>query len=79
MAMCDIIDHYTATNPMRKPLFIADRGFVSFNVFAHAIENNAYFLVRARETSSKDHWQCHLVNCSLFVLFNKRNLFEKNF
>ena len=53
MAMCDIIDHYTATNPMRKPLFIADRGFVSFNVFAHAIENNAYFLVRARETSSR--------------------------
>lgn len=26
IAMCDIIDHYTATNPTRKPLFIADRG-----------------------------------------------------
>ena len=51
IAMCDIIDHYTATNPTRKPLFIADRGFVSFNVFAHAIENNAYFLVRARESN----------------------------
>lgn len=24
IAMCDIIDHYTATNPTRKPLFIAD-------------------------------------------------------
>ena len=43
IAMCDIIDHYTATNPTRKPLFIADRGFVSFNVFAHAIENNAWY------------------------------------
>ena len=53
VAMCDIIDHYTATNPARKPLFIADRGFVSFNVFAHAIENNAYFLVRAREAYSR--------------------------
>lgn len=51
--MCDIIDHYTATNPTRKPLFIADRGFVSFNVFAHAIENNAYFLVRARESNPR--------------------------
>ena len=51
--MCDIIDHYTATNPMRKPLFIADRGFVSFNVFAHVIENNAYFLVRARESNPR--------------------------
>lgn len=53
IAMCDIIDHYTATNPTRKPLFIADRGFVSFNVFAHAIENNAYFLVRARESNPR--------------------------
>ena len=53
VAMCDMIDHYTATNPTRKPLFIADRGFVSFNVFAHAIENNAYFLVRAREANSR--------------------------
>lgn len=53
IAMCNIIDHYTATNPTRKPLFIADRGFVSFNVFAHAIENNAYFLVRARESNPR--------------------------
>ncbi len=53
IAMCDIIDHYTATNPTRKPLFIADRGLVSFNVFAHAIENNAYFLVRARESNPR--------------------------
>ena len=53
IAMCDIIDHYSATHPTRKPLFIADRGFVSFNVFAHAIENNAYFLVRAREANSR--------------------------
>ncbi len=53
IAMCDIIDHYTATNPTRKPLFIADRGFVSLNVFAHAIENNAYFLVRARESNPR--------------------------
>lgn len=43
IAMYDIIDHYTATNPTRKPLFIADRGFVSFNVFAHAIETMHIF------------------------------------
>jgi len=28
-------------------------GFVSFNVFAHAIENNAYFLVRARKSNPR--------------------------
>ena len=53
IAMCDMIDHYTTNYPTRKPLFIADRGFVSFNVFAHAIENNAYFLIRAREANSR--------------------------
>lgn len=32
-----------------KPLFIADRGFCSYNVFAHAIENHASFLIRATD------------------------------
>ena len=32
---------------------ISDREFVSFNVFAHAIENNTYFLVRARESNPR--------------------------
>lgn len=48
-AMCDIIDHFTEHHPSRKPLFIADRGYSSLNIFAHAIEDDAFFLIRARE------------------------------
>lgn len=48
-AICDMIDRFTQLHPDEKALFIADRGFVSFNVFAHAIENNAFFLIRGRE------------------------------
>ena len=48
-----MIDHYAATCPTRKPIFIADRGHVSFNVFAHAIENDAYFLIRARDSNAR--------------------------
>ena len=52
-ALCDMIDHFAQEHPNEKALFIADRGFVSFNVFAHAIENNSFFLIRAREPNSK--------------------------
>lgn len=54
LAMCDMIDHYAETNPERKAIFIADRGYVSFNVFAHALENNSYFLIRARDTGNRN-------------------------
>ena len=52
-AFCDMIDHFAKTHPTEKALFIADRGFTSFNVFAHAIENNAAFLIRARDPGSR--------------------------
>lgn len=48
-AICDMIDRFSQLHPEEKALFIADRGFASFNVFAHAIENNAFFLIRAKE------------------------------
>ena len=53
LALCDMIDHFSMSHPMEKALFIADRGFASFNVFAHAAENNAFFLIRAREKGPK--------------------------
>lgn len=28
---------------------MADRGFCSYNVFAHAMENKSYFLIRAKD------------------------------
>ena len=53
-SLCDMTDHFAHTHPGEKALFIADRGFVSFNVFAHAIENNAFFLIRARDPSDRN-------------------------
>ena len=52
-ALCDMIDHFASVHPDEKALFIGDRGFVSFNIMAHAIENNAFFLIRARDPSSR--------------------------
>ena len=52
-ALCDMIDRFSQQYPDQKAIFIADRGYISFNVFAHAIENNTYFLIRAREPNSK--------------------------
>ena len=40
-------------SPDSVPVFIADRGFHSYNVFAHAIENNAYFLIRAKDVNMR--------------------------
>ena len=47
-AFCDMIDQFSQRYPEQKALFIADRGYESFNTFAHAIENHAFFLVRAK-------------------------------
>lgn len=33
------------------PVFIVDRGFASFNVFAHAIQHGSYFLIRAKDVN----------------------------
>lgn len=44
------IDAYTIRNTSQLiPIFLADRGFYAYNVFAHAIENNAYFLIRIKD------------------------------
>ncbi len=47
-ALCSLIDAHQATSNS-IPIFIADRGFHSLNVFAHAIEHDSYFLVRATD------------------------------
>lgn len=45
-AICNLIDRYAYAG---CPIFIADRGFSSYNVFAHAIENNVDFIIRAKD------------------------------
>ena len=46
-AICQLVDR-GITGP-GSPLYIADRGFPSFNFFAHCKENEAFFLVRAKD------------------------------
>ena len=48
-AMCDMIDRYTGDS---KSIFIADRGYESYNVFAHILEKGLFFLVRTRDITS---------------------------
>ena len=45
-AICNLMDRYAYGG---SPIFIADRGFSSYNVFAHAIENHVDFLIRAKD------------------------------
>lgn len=46
-AICELIDRCPATEGI--PLFLADRGFSSFNVFAHCQEKGVSFLIRAKD------------------------------
>ncbi|MDE5781611.1 MAG: IS4 family transposase [Lachnospiraceae bacterium] len=45
-ALCSLMDRYACGG---FPIFIADRGFSSYNVFAHAAENNVDFVIRAKD------------------------------
>ena len=45
-AMCNLIDRYAYGG---HPIFIADRGFSSYNVFAYAIKSKIDFMIRAKD------------------------------
>jgi len=49
-AICDLADRYSYEG---TPIFIGDRGFSSYNFFAHAAEKNRLFLVRAKDINVK--------------------------
>ena len=48
-ALYELIDRHTPSSGT-VPVFIAGRGFHAYNVFAHAIENGAFFVIRAADT-----------------------------
>ena len=48
-ALYELIDRHAPCSGT-LPVFIADRGFHAYNVFAHAIENGAFFIIRATDT-----------------------------
>lgn len=45
-ALCQLIDRYLYGG---FPIFVADRGFASYNVFAHALEKGYFFSIRAKD------------------------------
>lgn len=49
-ALCQLIDRYLYGG---CPIFVADRGFASYNVFAHAIEKRCFFAIRAKDVNIK--------------------------
>ena len=49
-AICELVDRYPYDG---IPIFIADRGFSSYNFFAHAMENGRLFMVRAKDLNVK--------------------------
>jgi hypothetical protein len=49
-ALCQLIDRFPYGG---FPLFVADRGFASYNVFAHAIEKGYFFAIRAKDINIK--------------------------
>lgn len=46
-AMVDMIDRCVSEH---KTIFIADRGYESYNIFAHAKQRDMYYLIRVRES-----------------------------
>lgn len=49
-ALCSLMDRYSYGG---CPIIIADRGFASYHVFAHAIENGIDFVIRAKDINVK--------------------------
>ncbi len=48
-ACCELTDRHIPCSGT-LPVFLSDRGFHAYNVFAHAIENGAFFIIRATDT-----------------------------
>lgn len=49
-ALCRLTDRFCYGG---CPIFVADRGFASYNVFAHALEKGFYFVIRAKDINTK--------------------------
>ncbi len=49
-AMCEMVDRYQGDV---KTIFLADRGFECYNVFAHVQEKGMYYLIRAKDVTKQ--------------------------
>ena len=50
-AFCRMLDRRAGSD--RKTIYIADRGYASYNIFAHAVHNQQLFLIRVPESFAK--------------------------
>ena len=50
-AYCNLVDRYEKTE--QTAVFIADRGFASYNCFAHTINSGHKFVIRAKDVNVK--------------------------
>lgn len=49
-AMCELVDSWPSwASELMAAIFVADRGFASYNVFAHVIEAGQLFAIRAKD------------------------------
>ena len=48
-AMCDMIDRYNGNS---KAIFIADRNYENYNIFAHTEKRGMYYLIRVKDIDS---------------------------
>lgn len=46
--MCQLIDRYKG----QTAIFIADRGYENYNIFAHAEHKGMYYLIRVKDVTS---------------------------
>lgn len=49
-AFCQMIDRCDSTNPV---IYLGDRGYASYNNFAHIIENGQFFLIRCTDAKTE--------------------------
>ncbi len=56
-ALCRFLDKHAGTD--RRRIYIADRGYASFNVYAHAINNNQMFLIRMKASDAQHLYSDH--------------------
>ena len=61
-AFCIFLQRQKLLNPSCRRIYLADRGYAAFNIFAHAIHNDQKILIRVPEKFAKDicknqdHW-----------------------
>lgn len=77
LALSQMIDSYNYDDH-HIPVFIADRGYQSYNVFAHAIENNAFFLIRAKDLNFKRLLGIQMPDETIFDMWITRILTRSN-